>query len=136
MLVASFNRPLGVREFRAINAPLSAEFAGIVFRCPLVVSTPFHHSSYILLLILSVAVQFLERNGYDVTYCGAVDLASSSHLLESSRVFLSVGHDEYWSGPQRAACVLNSCFFFCICLSFFHVENSRLTSYSGRCCNL
>lgn len=49
------------------------------------------------------AIRFLERNGYDVTYAAGVDTDRfASHLLQH-RVFLSVGHDEYWSGGQFAA---------------------------------
>jgi hypothetical protein len=47
-------------------------------------------------------VRWLERNGYDVSYTTGVDShRSASELLEHD-TFLSVGHDEYWSGPQRA----------------------------------
>lgn len=47
-------------------------------------------------------VRFLERNGYDVTYLAGVDSDRSGALLRNHKVFLSVGHDEYWSGAQRA----------------------------------
>lgn len=47
-------------------------------------------------------IRFLERNGYDVSYCGGVDVHQSSSLLSSRKVFISQGHDEYVSGPQRA----------------------------------
>ncbi len=51
------------------------------------------------------AVRFLEREGYDVTYDTDVDthlrpLADTASPLHH-RVFLSVGHDEYWSMPMR-----------------------------------
>ncbi|MET1044795.1 MAG: DUF4082 domain-containing protein [Microbacteriaceae bacterium] len=47
-------------------------------------------------------VRFLERNGYDVSYASGIDTDRfGSHLLNHD-VFLSVGHDEYWSGAQRA----------------------------------
>jgi N,N-dimethylformamidase beta subunit-like protein len=51
------------------------------------------------------AVRFLEREGYDVTYDTDVDtlerpLANVDAPLRH-RVFLSVGHDEYWSSPMR-----------------------------------
>ena len=46
-------------------------------------------------------VRWLERNGYDVSYFTGVDSDRyGSELLEHD-AFLSVGHDEYWSGPQR-----------------------------------
>ncbi|WP_372594179.1 N,N-dimethylformamidase beta subunit family domain-containing protein, partial [Actinotalea sp.] len=47
-------------------------------------------------------VRFLERNGFDVSYIAGVDADRSGSLLLNHRVFLSVGHDEYWSGAQRA----------------------------------
>ncbi|GAB3080321.1 hypothetical protein GCM10027215_22700 [Nocardioides zeae] len=47
-------------------------------------------------------VRYLERNGYDVTYQAGVDTDRGGALLRNHRVFLSVGHDEYWSGAQRA----------------------------------
>ena len=47
-------------------------------------------------------VRFLERNGYDVSYIAGVDTDRAGALLRNHRVFLSVGHDEYWSAAQRA----------------------------------
>lgn len=47
-------------------------------------------------------VRFLERNGYDVSYMSGVDTDRYGGLIKNHKVFLSVGHDEYWSGAQRA----------------------------------
>jgi len=47
-------------------------------------------------------VQFMERNGYDMTYAAGVDTDRYGSLLLNHKVFLSVGHDEYWSSAQRA----------------------------------
>jgi len=47
-------------------------------------------------------VRFLESNGYDVSYFSGVDTDRRGALLRNHKTFLSVGHDEYWSGPQRA----------------------------------
>src|SRR5712664_1979459 len=47
-------------------------------------------------------VHFLEANGYDVTYSTGIDTDRNGALITQHRVFLSVGHDEYWSGGQRA----------------------------------
>ncbi|MFC8682211.1 DUF4082 domain-containing protein [Microbacterium ureisolvens] len=47
-------------------------------------------------------VRFLERNGYDVSYIAGVDTDRRGAELLKHKVFLSVGHDEYWSGAQRA----------------------------------
>ncbi|HEX5150554.1 MAG TPA: N,N-dimethylformamidase beta subunit family domain-containing protein, partial [Parafilimonas sp.] len=48
-------------------------------------------------------LRWLERNGYDVTYTTNVDGARSGDLIKNHKVFLSVGHDEYWSAEQRAS---------------------------------
>jgi hypothetical protein len=42
-------------------------------------------------------VRWLERTGYDVTYSTDLDTHSNGANLKNHRVFLSVGHDEYWS---------------------------------------
>jgi hypothetical protein len=47
-------------------------------------------------------LRFLERNGYDVSYTTNVDSDRRGALIRNHQVFLSVGHDEYWSGQQRA----------------------------------
>ncbi len=47
-------------------------------------------------------MRFLERNGYDVSYMAGVDTDRYGALLKNHKTFLSVGHDEYWSGAQRA----------------------------------
>src|SRR3954465_7502448 len=47
------------------------------------------------------AVRFLERNGYDVEYVTDVDTHRRAAAPGTTRVFLSVGHDEYWSWQMR-----------------------------------
>ncbi|HET7898691.1 MAG TPA: N,N-dimethylformamidase beta subunit family domain-containing protein, partial [Flavisolibacter sp.] len=47
-------------------------------------------------------VRWLERNGYDVSYTTDVDADRNGSLLLNHKVFMSVGHDEYWSAQQRA----------------------------------
>ncbi len=47
-------------------------------------------------------VRWLEANGYDVSYFTSVDAARNGSLIRNHKLFLSVGHDEYWSGPKRA----------------------------------
>src|SRR6185436_15295964 len=70
----SYNRPLSTRG----NAPQDAVF----------------NAEYPM-------VRFLEANGYDVSYFTGVDTDRNGPLLLNHKIFLSVGHDEYWSGPQR-----------------------------------
>jgi hypothetical protein len=47
------------------------------------------------------AVRWLEREGYDVAYATDVDTHRRADLLPRHRVFLSVGHDEYWTWEMR-----------------------------------
>jgi hypothetical protein len=46
-------------------------------------------------------IRWLESNGYDVSYASGVDSDRNGTLIRNHKVFMSVGHDEYWSGPQR-----------------------------------
>ncbi|WP_158861805.1 N,N-dimethylformamidase beta subunit family domain-containing protein [Leifsonia sp. AG29] len=47
-------------------------------------------------------VRFLEKNGYNMSYFSGVDTDRYGSQLLNHKVFLSVGHDEYWSTGQRA----------------------------------
>ncbi|HEY4968173.1 MAG TPA: N,N-dimethylformamidase beta subunit family domain-containing protein, partial [Puia sp.] len=47
-------------------------------------------------------IRFMEANGFNMTYTTDVDIARTSpNPILSHRAFLSVGHDEYWSKPER-----------------------------------
>lgn len=46
-------------------------------------------------------LRWLERNGYDVTYITNVDTHEDLSRLVRGKVFLSVGHDEYWTLQMR-----------------------------------
>jgi cellulose synthase/poly-beta-1,6-N-acetylglucosamine synthase-like glycosyltransferase len=46
-------------------------------------------------------IRWLEKEGYDVTYATNIDVHAHQDLLESHIAFLSIGHDEYWSGEMR-----------------------------------
>ncbi len=49
-------------------------------------------------------IRWLEANGYNVSYASGIDTdRRGSAALKTHKVFLSVGHDEYWSGGQRAS---------------------------------
>ena len=67
----SFNRPLGQRN---VNQFFNGEYA---------------------------LLRWLERNGYDVTYSAGVDTDRRGQLLKNHKLFISIGHDEYWSAEQR-----------------------------------
>jgi hypothetical protein len=47
-------------------------------------------------------VRWLEANGHDTSYFTGVDADLNGALLQQHQVFMSSGHDEYWSGNQRA----------------------------------
>jgi hypothetical protein len=70
----SYNRPLTVRGPTPEDSPFNAEYP---------------------------MVRWLERNGYDISYFTGVDSARFGSEILEHQAFLSVGHDEYWSGTQR-----------------------------------
>jgi hypothetical protein len=47
-------------------------------------------------------IRWLEANGYDLSYFTGVDTDRNGVLIKQHKVFMSVAHDEYWSGGQRA----------------------------------
>ncbi len=71
----SYNRPLTVRGPIPEDSPFNAEYP---------------------------MVRWMERNGYDVSYSTGVDTDRRGAEILEHKAFLSVGHDEYWSGTQRA----------------------------------
>ena len=63
-------------------------------------------------------IRWLEANGYNVDYASGIDTDRRGvSALTRHKVFLSVGHDEYWSKVQRAnveaarAAAMHLCFF-------------------------
>ena len=70
----SYNRPFETRCYRAVNMVFNGEY-------------PF--------------IRWLEANGYDVSYFTGVDSDRRGEEILKHRLFLSVGHDEYWSLDQR-----------------------------------
>ncbi len=47
------------------------------------------------------AIRWLEWNSYDVSYMSSVDLQEHAERLLNHRVYISLGHDEYWSWEMR-----------------------------------
>ncbi|WP_246718091.1 N,N-dimethylformamidase beta subunit family domain-containing protein, partial [Rhizobium sp. BK060] len=47
-------------------------------------------------------IYWLEQNGYDVSYMSGVDVDRYGSLLLNHKAYVDAGHDEYWSGQQRA----------------------------------
>lgn len=43
---------------------------------------------------------WMEKLGYDVTYCSNTDVHADAGCVTRARSFISVGHDEYWSRQQ------------------------------------
>jgi hypothetical protein len=43
---------------------------------------------------------WLEQKGYHVSYCSNLDTERDPGVLDRAKVFLSVGHDEYWTRPM------------------------------------
>ncbi|MGH9659608.1 MAG: N,N-dimethylformamidase beta subunit family domain-containing protein [Bryobacteraceae bacterium] len=79
---------------------------------------------------------WLEKHGYDVTYCSNVDLLQPIH----TRVFLSVGHDEYWDLRQyetvkKAIDSGVTAMFFsgnAVCFVSPYSESNRVITRAGR----
>lgn len=72
----SYNRPFYTRSFQQENDTFvfGAEFA---------------------------MVQWLEQNGYDVTYFTGIDAARYGSLMLNHKIYMDTGHDEYWSAQHR-----------------------------------
>ncbi len=70
----SYNRPFGTRAYPTEDWVFNAEYP---------------------------MIRWLERNGYDVSYCTGIDTDRYGAELLEHGVFLSVGHDEYWSRAMR-----------------------------------
>ena len=84
-------------------------------------------------------LQWLEREGYDVSYATNVDVDDDPNLLLSHKAFLSVGHDEYWSwqmrdNVERARDAGVNLAFFSGNTSYWQVryENSVVNNVPGR----
>jgi hypothetical protein len=46
-------------------------------------------------------IRFLEENGYNVSYTSEAGVDANSSPLTNHKIFITSGHDEYWSGGQR-----------------------------------
>ena len=49
-------------------------------------------------------IEFMEENGYDVSYVSQSDIAASggASMLEQHKLFVNAGHSEYWDPGDRA----------------------------------
>ena len=48
-------------------------------------------------------IRFLEAGGYNMSYVSSVDTHRRGALLQNHDLFISSGHDEYWSASQRTS---------------------------------
>ena len=62
-------------------------------------------------------VRWMEENGYDVSYTSDSQLDSAGSLIRNHKIFISSGHDEYWSENEyqnlkaAAAAGVNEAYF-------------------------
>lgn len=54
-----------------------------------------------VLLYEADAIHWMERQGYDLSYISNVDLHENPVQLLGHKVYLSLGHDEYWTKEMR-----------------------------------
>ena len=62
-----------------------------------IVDQPLSSGSGEFLLWEYPLTYWLEAEGYEVAYCSNLDLHHDPEVLSRGKVFLSVGHDEYWT---------------------------------------
>lgn len=48
------------------------------------------------------AIYWLEQNGYNVSYISGMDTATNGSPLLNHKIYMDVGHDEYWTDSQVA----------------------------------
>jgi hypothetical protein len=63
--------------------------------------TRFHDARSWLFNAEYPMLRWLEANGYNVSYTTGIDTERRGAEILEHKVFMSVGHDEYWSGQQR-----------------------------------
>lgn len=95
----SFNRPYTTSPNRAADYGVGAGEFLTNFQPPRRTSSAGWEYNF---------VRWLEKNGYDVSYCTDVDthenklnVFTGKNILQNHKAFLSVGHDEYWSWRMR-----------------------------------
>jgi hypothetical protein len=64
---------------------------------------PFDASgAYMFLYHERKLIELAERRGYPLAYVTSQDIAGYPDLLHGASALVSLGHDEYWSPPERA----------------------------------
>ena len=87
----------GSRESSKDNATVRVSFDRPYAKYQQVMDVPQSIGSGEFLLWEFPLVYWLEENGYDVKYCSNIDIDEDPSILDSAKVFISSGHDEYWS---------------------------------------
>jgi hypothetical protein len=73
---------------------------------PQVVDNPQSLGSGDFLLFEYPFAFWMEKQGYDVTYCSNEDVATGGlPFVSRCKTFLSIGHDEYWNRKQFDVCM-------------------------------
>jgi len=82
---------------KPLNGSTRVSFDRPYGKYPQVVDQPLSQGSGEFLCWEFPLCYWLERQGYDVTYCSNLDIHTDPLSLKRTQIFLSVGHDEYWS---------------------------------------
>lgn len=93
----SYNRPFVTRA----RSGLSSNNVGTWPSDNTTTGQPTAGSSYWLFDYEYPMIRWLEANGYDVSYAANVDTHRNQYLMTYHKVFMSVGHDEYWTQEMR-----------------------------------
>lgn len=91
----SFNRPYAAStNMKTIKSVGSSEFLANVQ--PINEGYPISSAGWDYNM-----VRWLEKNGYDVNYSTNIDTHTSPNILKKHKLFLSQGHDEYWTQEMK-----------------------------------
>jgi len=80
-----------------LNGTTRVSFDRPYGKCPQVVDQPLSQGSGEFVCWEFPLSYWLEQHGYDVTYVSNLDTHRDAAGLRRAKIFLSVGHDEYWS---------------------------------------
>lgn len=84
-------------EYNSLKTNPQGRASRVSFNRPYV---DIHGSGYVLNFEAD-AIHWIERQGYDVSYISDIDLHEDPAQLLHHRVYLSLGHDEYWTKEMR-----------------------------------
>lgn len=84
-------------EYNSLKTNPQGRASMVSFNRPYV---DIHGSGYVLNFEAD-AIHWMERQGYDVSYISDIDLHEDPAQLLHHRVYISIGHDEYWTKEMR-----------------------------------